>query len=275
MTSATVAARLTAGPPVVPGIGVAMAPVQDLTVDARSGRAQFQYNPGDAPVPPPCPSGPALVAALRQRPELRHVSLGPQDGGLRVNLDIDRVAAARFGHPAQGRGRHPLRRIRPAPDIDHVHGNSASTGWCSGVLPDNGHRDLTSLDTIHLPTAGGGQDTLSSVATASVGTGPTGHQPQGQFRPRPSPLTWPRQGSRKRRGCRGAVTDALEMPERHRGSFQGAARAFWIRSEKRNLAHPGRPGHGLYRARRHVRELHPSGDHPVHLAPAGVGAVLP
>ena len=42
-------------------------------------------------------------------------------------------------------------------------------------------RDLTSLDTIHLPTTGGGQTPLSSVASASVGTGPLVINRQGQF----------------------------------------------------------------------------------------------
>ena len=223
--AATVAARLTARAATVPGIGVAMAPVQDLTVDARSGRAQYQYTletPSSATL---SEWTPRFVAALRQRPELRHVSSDLQEGGLRVNLDIDRVAAARFG-------------ITPkvVDDIlyDAYGQRQISTMFTElsqyrvvlGVLPDMS-RDLTSLDTIHLPTTGGGQTPLSSVATASVGTGPLVINRQGQF---PAATISFDVAPGKALGhavdAVAAVTDALEMPESIRGAFQGAARAF-------------------------------------------------
>src|SRR6266571_1907848 len=72
-------------------------PVQDLTVDARVSRTQFQYTLEDPDFNELNSWAPRLVDVLRTRPELHDVSSDQQDQGLRVTLDIDRSTAARFG----------------------------------------------------------------------------------------------------------------------------------------------------------------------------------
>jgi len=95
-----------------------------------------------------------------------------------------------------------------------------------GVLPGMA-RDLKSLDIIHLPTASGGQTPLSSVASASVGTGPLVINRQGQFPAATISFdVAPGKALGNAVDAVAAVTDALEMPESIRGAFQGAARAF-------------------------------------------------
>jgi multidrug efflux pump len=81
----------------VEGIRFYMQPVQDITVDARVSRTEYQYTLED-------PNRGELNAAvhdllwkLRQLPELTDVVTDQQLDGLAVSLTIDRPTAARFG----------------------------------------------------------------------------------------------------------------------------------------------------------------------------------
>ncbi|WP_417780845.1 MdtB/MuxB family multidrug efflux RND transporter permease subunit [Stutzerimonas xanthomarina] len=81
----------------LPGIDLYMQPVQDLSIEDRVSRTQFQFSLES-------PDGallqewtPRLVAALRERPELTDVASDLQSDGLQIFLDIDRDAAARLG----------------------------------------------------------------------------------------------------------------------------------------------------------------------------------
>jgi multidrug efflux pump len=81
----------------VPGITLFMQPVQDLTVDDRVSRTQFQYTLED-----PSPDelngyAPRVLAALQKRPELRDVASDQQVGGLQAKLVYDRETAYRLG----------------------------------------------------------------------------------------------------------------------------------------------------------------------------------
>jgi multidrug efflux pump len=81
----------------VEGITLFMQPAQDLTVDTRVSRAQLHYTIEGPDFDEINGYGRRLVGALRAQPGLRDVSSDQQDRGLRVSLDIDRVAAARLG----------------------------------------------------------------------------------------------------------------------------------------------------------------------------------
>jgi multidrug efflux pump len=81
----------------VPGITLYMQPVQDLSVDDRVSRTQYQYTLED-------PNGaelntwvPKLVSKLQQSPELADVASDQQDAGLRSSLTLDRDTASRLG----------------------------------------------------------------------------------------------------------------------------------------------------------------------------------
>jgi multidrug efflux pump len=82
---------------VIQGITLFMQPVQDLTVESRVSRTQYQYSL-DAPDGAELNAwAPRLVDALRARPELRDVSSDQQDRGLATVLTIDRRTASRLG----------------------------------------------------------------------------------------------------------------------------------------------------------------------------------
>jgi multidrug efflux pump len=81
----------------VEGATLYMQPVQDLTVENRVSRTQFQYS-----LASPDPAvlhefTPRLLERLRDLPELRDVASDQQLGGLELALTIDRDTASRLG----------------------------------------------------------------------------------------------------------------------------------------------------------------------------------
>ena len=81
----------------VEGITLYMQPVQDLTVEDRISRTQFQYSLEAADANELNDWSSRILAKLRTLPELRDVASDQQNGGLKADLVIDRDTAARFG----------------------------------------------------------------------------------------------------------------------------------------------------------------------------------
>ena len=79
------------------GITLFMQPVQDITVDDRVSRTQFQYSLEDADAKELNIWSPRLVEKLQSLPQLRDVASDQQTEGLQTTLTIDRDSAARFG----------------------------------------------------------------------------------------------------------------------------------------------------------------------------------
>jgi multidrug efflux pump len=81
----------------VSGITLFMQPVQDLTVEDRVSRTQYQYTLEDPNTDELNTYAPRLVARLQQAPELRDVASDQQVSGLQARLIYDRVTASRLG----------------------------------------------------------------------------------------------------------------------------------------------------------------------------------
>jgi multidrug efflux pump len=81
----------------VEGITLYMQPVQDLTVEDRVSRTQFQYSIEDADAQELAQWTPKLVDKLRTLPELRDVATDQLNNGLRASVTIDRDTASRLG----------------------------------------------------------------------------------------------------------------------------------------------------------------------------------
>ena len=81
----------------VEGITLYMQPVQDLTVEDRVSRTQYQYSLEDADAAELDDWSGKILAKLRTLPELRDVASDQQNGGMKADLVIDRDTAARFG----------------------------------------------------------------------------------------------------------------------------------------------------------------------------------
>ena len=81
----------------VAGTTLFMQPVQDLTVEDRVSRTQFQYTLEDPSADELNTYAPKMVARLRQLPQLVDVATDQQVQGLRARLVFDRDTAARLG----------------------------------------------------------------------------------------------------------------------------------------------------------------------------------
>ncbi|MGA3040475.1 MAG: efflux RND transporter permease subunit [Bryobacteraceae bacterium] len=82
---------------VVPGITLFMQPVQDITVEDRVSRTEFQYTLEDANAEELNRLAPQMIEKLKQRPELSDVASDQQVLGLRAKLVYDRSTAYRLG----------------------------------------------------------------------------------------------------------------------------------------------------------------------------------
>ena len=81
----------------VAGITLYLQPVQDLTVEDRVSRTQYQYSMESADAQELATIAPQLVEKLRALPEMRDVATDQQNNGLEANLVIDRDTASRLG----------------------------------------------------------------------------------------------------------------------------------------------------------------------------------
>jgi len=81
----------------VQGIALYMQPVQDLTIEDRVSRTQYQFAVEDANPDELSTWVPRLVEKLKTLPQLADVASDQQDRGLQAYVDIDRASASRLG----------------------------------------------------------------------------------------------------------------------------------------------------------------------------------
>jgi multidrug efflux pump len=79
------------------GIRLYLQPVQDLTVEDRVSRTQYQYTLEDADAKELGEWVPRFVERLSALPELRDVASDQQNAGLQVRITLDRTTASRLG----------------------------------------------------------------------------------------------------------------------------------------------------------------------------------
>jgi multidrug efflux pump len=209
----------------VDGITLYMQPVQDLTVDTRVSRTQYQYTMEDPDAAELFAVAPRLVELLRSRPELADVSSDQQDKGLRLVLTIDRPTASRFGITPQ--------------NIDDALYDAFGQRQVSTIFTElNQYRVVLTalpelmkspegLKTIYLKSSSGGQVPLDAVVRAEQSTGPLAIGRQGQF---PSvTISFNLAPGASLGEAVKAVEEAqhaLGLPASVRGSFEGTAQAF-------------------------------------------------
>ena len=81
----------------VDGIQLFLQPVQDLTVEDRVSRTQYQYSLESADGQALADWVPRFLNRLQDIPELRDVASDLQESGLRATLTLDRATASRLG----------------------------------------------------------------------------------------------------------------------------------------------------------------------------------
>ena len=81
----------------ISGITLYMQPVQDLTVETRVSRTQYQYSLEDPNADELAIWGPKFVSKLQSLPQLRDVASDQQNHGLQTRVVIDRDTGSRLG----------------------------------------------------------------------------------------------------------------------------------------------------------------------------------
>ncbi|MGB8535407.1 MAG: efflux RND transporter permease subunit [Acidobacteriaceae bacterium] len=97
LSAADVIRRLNNSLANIGGIKLYMQPVQNITVDDRVSRTQYQYTLEDPDINELNQWADRFVGKLKQLPQLEDVATDQQTGGLTVTLGIDRVSASRLG----------------------------------------------------------------------------------------------------------------------------------------------------------------------------------
>jgi multidrug efflux pump len=97
MSASDVIRRLNASLHRVPDIQMFMQPVQNITVDDRVSRTEYQYTLEDSSADEVNGWTNRFVERLKALPELEDVATDQQPGGLAVDVNIDRVTASRLG----------------------------------------------------------------------------------------------------------------------------------------------------------------------------------
>jgi multidrug efflux pump len=221
----TVIRRLQARAANVPGIAIYMQAVQDLSIEDRTSRTQYQYSL-EHPDPAQLDlwSG-RLLAALRTEPALQDVATDQQNGGVRADLAIDRDTASRFGISAQNVddalysafGQRQVSTIFTQLNQYHV---------VLELLPEY-RRDPTSLSNLHVTSSAGASVPLQAFTRLSTGSARLAINHQGQF-PAATLSFNLAPGASLGEAVR-AVQDAtrrIGMPAGFRAGFQGTAAAF-------------------------------------------------
>jgi multidrug efflux pump len=209
----------------VEGIVLNMQPIQDLTVEDRVSRTQYQYTLEDPNADELNTWTAILLGKMQAMPELRDVATDQQNGGSQTRLVIDRVTASRLGITPQqidntlydAFGQRQISTLFTQLNQYHV------------ILetPPDFQKDPSKLANIYLKSANGGAVPLSAIAHFESGTAALSINHQGQF---PS-VTF--SFNLAPGVALGAATTAilkaqhdLAMPLSVQSSFQGTAQAF-------------------------------------------------
>ena len=97
LTASQIITRLQPKVDTLVGVRLFMQPVQDLTIEDRVSRTQYQFSLSTPDAQLLATWSDRLVQALRRQPQLTDVASDLQDKGLQVYLDIDRDTAKRLG----------------------------------------------------------------------------------------------------------------------------------------------------------------------------------
>jgi len=175
----TIIQRLTPKLAEVDGIQVYLQSVQDLQIDSRIGRTQFQYTLEDADPKELAAWAPMLVTELRKDHVLRDVASDQENAGLQTALVIDRDTASRLGISPQviddtlydAFGQRQVSIIFTQLNLYRV---------ILEVKPEIA-RTAEVLDKVYVRTPTGAPVPLSTMVHWSTGTAPLAVNHQGQF----------------------------------------------------------------------------------------------
>ena len=220
-----IARRLAEAAQGVPGISLFMQPVQDLTIEDRISKTQYQLTLSSPDSAELSRSTTALLERLRHLPQLADVASDQQEQGRQAYVEIDRDAAGRFGVSVA--------------TIDTALYNAFGQRLISTIFTQSNQyrvilevapqykRGLDALNSLYVPGTGNAQVPLSSVARFSERVAPLAVNHVAQF-PAATISFNLAPGASLGAAVKAIEAEeaALQMPVSVETSFQGAALAF-------------------------------------------------
>ncbi|MFJ4117142.1 MdtB/MuxB family multidrug efflux RND transporter permease subunit [Pseudomonas psychrophila] len=207
------------------GIRLFMQPVQDLTIEDRVSRTQYQFSLSSPDAELLSTWSEKLVTALNNQPELADVASDLQDKGLQVYLVIDRDAASRLG-VSVATITDALYDAFGQRQISTIY-TQASQYRVVLQAKDGEKIGPQALDQIHVKTTDGGQVRLSSLAKVEERQAQLAISHIGQF---PSVMVSFNLAPGVALGQAVELIDQVQkdigMPLGVKTEFQGAAQAF-------------------------------------------------
>ena len=207
------------------GIRLFMQPVQDLTIEDRVSRTQYQFSLSSPDADMLSTWTQKLVTALSNQPELADVASDLQDKGLQVYLVIDRDAASRLG-VSVANITDALYDAFGQRQISTIY-TQASQYRVVLQAKDGEKIGPQALDQIHVKTTDGGQVRLSSLARVEERQAQLAISHIGQF---PSVMVSFNLAPGVALGQAVELIDQVQkdigMPVGVKTEFQGAAQAF-------------------------------------------------
>jgi multidrug efflux pump len=240
----------------VPGITLFMQPVQDLSVEDRVSRTQFQYTLEDPNVDELNTFATRMLAQMQKLPQLSDVASDQQTLGLRAKLVFDRNTASRLGittsaidqtlYDAYGQREvstiftqlnqyHVVLEVKPGFDTNpadlsnlFIRAGPASSGG-AGSSPAASNAATSTTAAIHSSVAfpNGGQIPLNTFSHVETTTVPITVNHQGQF-----PVVTlsfnlaPSASLGDAVKAVNKVHDDMGMPPSVQAAYQGTAQAF-------------------------------------------------
>ena len=213
------------------GITLYMQPVQDLTVEDRVSRTQYQYSLEDPNARELNEWTHKLVATLQKLPELSDVSSDLQDQGLQVMVTIDRATASRLGITPQMID-DTLYDAYGQRQVSTIFTQLNQYRVVQEVKPDF-QQHPKDLKDIYIRSTGGGKVPLAAIAEIRSRRGRWPSATWGSFPPPPCRLTW-RRGHRSGRRCRPSTPPRKSWACRPASRGAGRARPWPSRRRSRN-----------------------------------------
>ncbi len=243
--------RIQPGLATLTGITLYMQPVQDLSVDDRVSRTQYQYTLEDPSAAELNSYAPKMLAELQKLPELSDVASDQQTQGVQAKLVFDRPTASRLGitptaiddtlYDAYGQREvstmftqlnqyHVVLEVQPSfdqrpVDLRNLYIRSGMAGAAGTAVTASPLQSGEVQSTIAFPN--GGQVPLSAFTQLQTTSVPITINHQGQF-----PVTTlsfnlaPNASLGDAIAAVNKVKAGLAMPPSIQGAFQGTAAAF-------------------------------------------------
>ena len=179
LTAQAVATRLRLKAANIPGLRVFFFPMQDVRVGGRQSDSSYQYTLWDTDYPELLLWAPRVLAKMQTLPGLVDVSTDREQGGLQVNVSIDRVAASRLGVRVQDIAAS-LNNAYAQRQISTLYTQRNQYRVILEIEPQY-QRDPTDLARIYVSGANKTQVPLTAVTKISRGLSPLVVNHQGQF----------------------------------------------------------------------------------------------